>query len=52
MPIRPILCYPHPGLKTVCAPVTAFDSSLAALADDLLVTMHMVPPLSAVKSRV
>lgn len=43
MPIRPILRYPHPGLKTVCAPVTAFDSSLAALADDLLVTMRAAP---------
>ncbi|MDR9782617.1 peptide deformylase [Rhizobium redzepovicii] len=40
MPIRPILRYPHPGLKTVCTPVTVFDSSLAALADDLLATMR------------
>ncbi|RFB95632.1 peptide deformylase [Rhizobium leguminosarum bv. trifolii] len=40
MPIRPILRYPHPGLKTVCAPVTIFDSSLAGLADDLLATMR------------
>ncbi|NKK78666.1 peptide deformylase [Rhizobium leguminosarum] len=43
MPIRPILRYPHPGLKTVCAPVTVFDSSLTALADDLLVTMRAAP---------
>ena len=43
MPIRPILRYPHSGLKTVCAPVTVFDSSLAALADDLLATMRAAP---------
>jgi len=43
MPIRPILRYPHPDLKTVCTPVTAFDSSLAGLADDLLATMHAAP---------
>ncbi|ANM17261.1 peptide deformylase protein [Rhizobium sp. N541] len=43
MPIRPILRYPHPGLKTVCAPVTVFDSSLAGLADDLLTTMRAAP---------
>jgi peptide deformylase len=28
MTIRPILRYPHPGLKTVCAPVTAFHVDL------------------------
>ena len=43
MPIRPILRYPHPGLKTVCEPVTDFDASLAALADDLLATMRAAP---------
>ncbi|MDC9813218.1 peptide deformylase [Rhizobium binxianense] len=43
MPIRPILRYPHPALKTICAPVTAFDSSLAELADDLLATMRAAP---------
>ncbi|AHG45487.1 peptide deformylase [Rhizobium leguminosarum bv. trifolii CB782] len=43
MPIRPILRYPHPGLKTVCTPVTVFDSSLAELADDLLATMRAAP---------
>ncbi|MGO7594242.1 peptide deformylase, partial [Rhizobium leguminosarum] len=31
------------GMKNVCAPVTAFDSSLAALADDLLATMRAAP---------
>ncbi|MBX5161812.1 MULTISPECIES: peptide deformylase [unclassified Rhizobium] len=43
MPLRPILRYQHPGLKTVCAPVTAFDSSLAALVDDLVATMRAAP---------
>ncbi|ANK91776.1 MULTISPECIES: peptide deformylase [Rhizobium] len=43
MAIRPILHYPHPGLKTVCEPVTDFDASLAALADDLLATMRAAP---------
>lgn len=43
MPIRPILRYPHPDLKTVCTPVTVFDSSLSGLADDLLATMRAAP---------
>ncbi|MBB4277393.1 peptide deformylase [Rhizobium mongolense] len=43
MAIRPILRYPHPGLKTVCEPVTVFDSALRQLADDLLETMRVAP---------
>jgi peptide deformylase len=43
VPIRPILRYPHPGLKTVCAPVNSFDSALSELADDLLQTMRAAP---------
>ncbi len=43
MPIRPILRYPHPGLKTACAPVNSFDSALSELADDLLQTMRAAP---------
>ncbi len=43
MPIRPILRYPHAGLKTVCAPVKTFDSALSDLADDLLQTMRAAP---------
>ncbi len=43
MTIRPILQYPDPGLKTRCAPVTAFDADLRALAADLLDTMHAAP---------
>jgi peptide deformylase len=43
MTIRPILRYPHPGLKTVCAPVTDFDDDLKTLAGDLLETMRAAP---------
>jgi len=43
MTIRPILRYPHPGLKTVCTPVTAFDDDLKTLAGDLLETMRAAP---------
>ena len=43
MTIRPILRYPHPGLKTVCAPVSAFDGDLQSLAGDLLDTMRAAP---------
>jgi peptide deformylase len=43
VPVRPILRYPHPGLKTVCRPVSTFDSGLRALADDLLETMRAAP---------
>ncbi|AJD41350.1 peptide deformylase [Rhizobium sp. SEMIA 4085] len=41
MAIRPILRYPHPGLKTICEPVTVFDWALRRLADDLLETMRV-----------
>lgn len=40
MALLPILRYPDPGLKTVCAPVTVFDDALSTLADDLLETMR------------
>ncbi len=43
MPVRPILRFPHPGLKTVCDPVTVFDDSLRGLATDLLDTMRAAP---------
>ncbi len=38
--VRPILTMPHDALRTVCAPVTAFDAALSTLADDLLSTMY------------
>ncbi|MCX8997745.1 peptide deformylase [Rhizobiaceae bacterium BDR2-2] len=43
MTVRPILRYPDPGLGRVCSPVTAFDSSLRALAEDLADTMRAAP---------
>lgn len=43
MPIRPIIRYPDPRLALPAQPVTAFDSALRALANDLLETMHAAP---------
>ncbi len=43
MPVRPILRFPHAGLRTACAPVTEFDGDLSALSTDLLDTMHAAP---------
>ena len=40
---RAILIHPDPRLKKVCAPVTAFDDKLKALADDMLETMYEAP---------
>jgi peptide deformylase len=43
MPVRTILIYPHPTLKTVCTPVAAVDGEICALIDDLVDTMHAGP---------
>jgi peptide deformylase len=43
VPVRPILRYPHAGLKAVCEPVVNFDENLRALAADLLDTMRAAP---------
>ena len=43
MPVRPILCYPHPRLALPAQPVTVFDGALRDLAADLLDTMHAAP---------
>ena len=43
MPVRTILIYPHPILKTACSPVTAIDGEISALIDDLVDTMHAGP---------
>jgi peptide deformylase len=43
MPNQPILRYPHPVLKKVCNPVTAIDSAILTLVEDLLDTMHAGP---------
>lgn len=39
MAARDILLYPDPRLKTVCTPITAFDSETDAFVQDLLDTM-------------
>lgn len=41
--VRPILRFPHAGLKAPCAPVTVFDAELRTLAGDLLDTMRAAP---------
>ncbi|WP_108484762.1 peptide deformylase [Oceaniglobus ichthyenteri] len=38
--IRPIVLWPDPVLRAVCAPVTVFDDALTALTDDMLETMY------------
>jgi peptide deformylase len=43
LPVRPILRFPHPGLKTPCELVTRFGDELRALATDLLDTMRAAP---------
>lgn len=43
MPVRPILRFPHVGLRTACAPVTEFNDDLRALSTDLLDTMRAAP---------
>ena len=41
--VLPIIRFPDPLLRTPCAPVTAFDDALRALASDLLDTMRAAP---------
>lgn len=43
MPVRPIIRFPDPLLRTACAAVTAFDDDLRALVHDLLDTMRAAP---------
>lgn len=44
MPVRPIVFYPDPRLKTVCAPVADITHDVRAWARDLLDTMDGGPP--------
>ena len=44
MPARPIVFYPDPRLKTLCAPAADVDDALRAAAQDLLDTMDSCPP--------
>ena len=43
MALRDILILPDPRLRLKCEPVTAFDSTLRALAQDMLDTMYKAP---------
>ncbi len=43
MPARTILLYPHPVLKTACAPANPADPAVALLIADLVDTMHEGP---------
>jgi peptide deformylase len=43
MPVRTILIYPHPILKTACPTVAALDGEISALIEDLVDTMHAGP---------
>lgn len=43
MPVRSIIRFPDPALKSSCAPITTFGPDLRALAADLLDTMRAAP---------
>ncbi len=43
MPVRPIVLYPDPILRTPCPEVETFDLRLAELVDDLVATMYAAP---------
>lgn len=43
MPPRPIVAFPDPRLKDVCAPITDFGPELKAIATDLVDTMRDAP---------
>jgi peptide deformylase len=39
----PVLLYPHPALKSVCAPVAAVDEAARAVAAELVATLEASP---------
>lgn len=43
MAVKPIVTYPDPILKTICAPVESIDGGIKELIDDLVDTMHAGP---------
>lgn len=43
MAILKILKYPHPLLREMCEPVTAWDAALARTVDDMIETMYASP---------
>jgi peptide deformylase len=50
--IRPILQFPDPRLREAALPVTAFDTELRTLADDLLDTMRDASGLGITASHI
>ena len=52
MALLPIVRYPDPRLRLPCQPVTAFDTRLAALADDLAATMRAAPGIGITAAHV
>ena len=40
MAILEIIEFPHPNLRKIAAPVTAFDAKLGRLVDDMFETMY------------
>jgi peptide deformylase len=47
-----ILEYPDPRLRTVAAPVTAFDADLQTLIDDMFETMYAAPGVGLAATQV
>lgn len=43
MAVSPIVQFPDPRLRQVCAPVTVFDAALIQLSKDMLETMYAAP---------
>lgn len=52
MALLPILRYPDPRLRQACHPVEAYDTRLAALADDLAATMRAAPGIGITAAHV
>ena len=47
-----ILKFPDPRLRTVAQPVETFDSALAKLADDMLITMYQAPGIGLAATQI
>ena len=52
MPLRPILRFPDPRLKTVAARVEKIDDSIRCLAQDLAETMYEAPGIGLAATQV
>ncbi len=52
MALLPILEYPDPRLKKIATPVTAFDSAIKRLVDDMAETMYAAPGIGLAATQV